>query len=113
MNTVANLKNVLRMKRENDAWVSNLHNTHCGCFSLSYIRQSLSNQLIQLFSFKFVLIVHICPAFNGNVNKNASESLQTSYDHYKCLTYKKNDLQLVTNMLRMVTHLLRQFAKMI
>ena len=43
---LANLTNVLRMKREHDAWVTNLHNTHCGCLSLSYICQPLSNQLI-------------------------------------------------------------------
>ena len=55
---------------------------------------------MSLFSFNFVLIVHIRPAFYGNVNKNASESLQTSYDHYKCLANNKNGLRLVTNMLR-------------
>ena len=82
-------KNVLRMKQEHDTWVTNLHNTHCGCFSLSYICQLLSNQLI---SFKFVLIVHIRPAFYVNANRKASESLQTSNDHYKCLAKYKNGL---------------------
>ena len=42
-NAVANLKNVLRMKREDNAKVINLHNTLCGCFSLPYICQPLSN----------------------------------------------------------------------
>ena len=42
-NAVANLKNVLRMKREDNAKVINLHNTLCGCFSLHYICQPLSN----------------------------------------------------------------------
>ena len=44
--SVANLTSVLRMKRELDTWVTNLHYTHCGCFSLSYICRPLSNQLI-------------------------------------------------------------------
>ena len=50
--------------------VTNLHKTHC----------------------RFVRIVHTRPAFNGNVNTNASESLQTSYEHYKCLANNKNGL---------------------
>ena len=83
-----NLKNVMRMKRENDPWVTNLHNTHCMCFSLSYICQPLSNELI------FYQICTHCPyshpAFYGNVNTNASESLQMSYDHYKGLANNKN-----------------------
>ena len=74
---------ILRMKRKHDAWVTNLHNTHSGCFSLSYISASLCP--MSLFSFNFVLIVHIRPAFYGNVKTNASESLKTSCDH-------KNDL---------------------
>ena len=61
---------------------------------------------ISLFSFKFVLIVHIRPAFYRNVNTNASGSLQTSYDYYKCLANNKNGLTLVTNMLQMVTNML-------
>ena len=62
---------------------------------------------MSLFSIKFVLIVHIGPAFYGNVNTNASESLQMSYDHYKCLANNKNGLRLVTNMLRTVRNMLR------
>ena len=61
---------------------------------------------ISLFSFKFGLIVHIRLAFYGNVNTNASESLQTSSDHlqtsndhYKCLAINKTGLRLLTNML--------------
>ena len=96
-NAIANLTNVLRMKRVQGAWVTNLHNTHCECFSLSYICQPLSNQPIFL---------QICtrPAFYENVKLNARESLQTSYDHYKCLANKKKGLQFVTNMLQMVTN---------
>ena len=62
---------------------------------------------MSLFFFKFVLIVHIRPECYENVNTNASESLQTSYDHYKYLASNKNGLRLVTNMLRMVTNMLR------
>ena len=91
VNAVANLTNVLRMKREYCAYVNNLHNTHFRYLSLSYICKLLFNELI--FSFKFVLIVHIRPEFYENVNTNASESLQTSYDHYKCLANNKNSLR--------------------
>ena len=83
--------------------VSNLHNTHYGCFSLSYICQALSNMLI------FLQVWTNCPhslSFCGNVNTNTGESLQMSYDHlqtsyyhYKCLAINKNGLQLLTNML--------------
>ena len=88
----------------NETWVTNMHNTHCGCFSLSYICQPLSNQLYIFLQ----ICTHcpFCPAFYGNVNTNARESLQTSYDHYKCLTNNKNGLRLVTNMLQMVTNML-------
>ena len=103
-NAVVNLTIVLRMKRENDAWVSNLHNTHC-MFSLCLISVSLCP--ISLFSIKFVLFVHIRPAFYGNVNTNSSESLQMSYDHCKCLANNKNGLRLVTNRVRMVTNMSR------
>ena len=90
-NVVANLMNVLRMKQENDAWVANLHNidVHCMCF-LCLISASLCP--MSLFSIKSVLFVHICPAFYGNVNTNASESLQMSYKHYKCIAYNKSGL---------------------
>ena len=60
-----------------------------------------------LFSFKFVLIIHIRPEFYKNVKTIANESLQMSYDHYKCLANNKNGLRLVKNMLQMVTHMLR------
>ena len=103
---VANVTNVLRMKRENDAWVTNLHNRlHIAGVSFCLISASLCP--MNLFSNKFEPIVHICPAFYGNDNTNASESLQMSYDHYKCLANNKNGWRLVTNMLRIVTNMLR------
>ena len=78
---------------------------YIACVSLCLISASLCP--MSLFSIKFVLFVHICPALYGNVNSNASESLQMSYNHYKCLANNKNGLRLVTNMLRMVTNMLR------
>ena len=62
---------------------------------------------MSLFSFKFVHIVHIRPEFYEKVNTNASESLQMSYDQYKCLANNKNGLRLVTNMLQMVANILQ------
>ena len=35
-----------------------------------------------------------------NVTTNTIESLQPSYDHYKCVAIDKNDLRLLPNMLR-------------
>ena len=54
-NFVVNLTNMWRMKREHDAWVFNLPNTHYECFSLSYIGQHLSTQLT------FLQIYTHCP----------------------------------------------------
>ena len=51
---------------------------------------------ISLFSFNFFLIVRFHPLFYTN----ASESLQTSYDYYKCVVINKNGLQLLKNMLQ-------------
>ena len=98
-NAFANLMNVLQMKCECKTWVSNLHNTHCTVF-LFVLCASARSCPISLFSFKFGLIFHICPAFCGNVNTNAGQSLQTSYHHF-CLAINKNGLRLLTNMLWM------------
>ena len=51
------------------------------------------NQLILI---QILLNVRIPPLFYTD----ASESLQTSYDHYKCIVINKNGLQLLKNMLR-------------
>ena len=104
VNAVANFTNVLRMKREHSAYVTNFI-MHIVGISLCLI--SASRCPMSLFSFKHVLIVHIRHEFYENVNTNASTSLQTSYDHYKCIANNKNDLRLVTNMMRMVTTILR------
>ena len=86
-NGVANLTNVLRMKQEHGAYVTNLL-IHIADTSLCLKSASLCP--MSLFSFKFVIIVHIRPELYKNVNTNASESLQASYDHYKCLANNKN-----------------------
>ena len=66
VSAVANLPNVLRMKREHGAYITNLHNT---CWGISLCLISASLCPISLFSFKFVLIVHICPEFYENVSE--------------------------------------------
>ena len=86
VNPVANPTNVLQMNREHGTYVTYLYNTFAG-ISICLISASLCP--MSLFPFKVVLIVHIRPEFNGNVNTNASESLQTSYDNYKCLVNNK------------------------
>ena len=40
---VVNLTNMLQMKHECKAWVSNLHDKHCVCFLLACICQALLN----------------------------------------------------------------------
>ena len=39
--------------------------------------------------------------YYGNVNTNASESLQTSYDHNKCPDVNENGLRLLRNAANM------------
>ena len=77
MNVVGNPTNV-SMKQENKTRVTNLKKKLITDVSLCLI--SARPCPIGLFSFKLVLIR---PAYCENVNTNASESLQTSYDHYK------------------------------
>ena len=66
-NAVANLINVLPLKRECKTWVSNLHNKHFGVY-LWLI------STVSFFTCKFRLTVHIRPAFCENVYTNARES---------------------------------------
>ena len=66
---------------------------YCRRFSFSYNCQHLLNQLILI---QFFLIVRIPPLFYTN----ASECLQTSYDHCNCVVINKNGLQLLKNMLQ-------------
>ena len=78
------------MKREHDTWITNLHNTHCGCFSLPYICQPQSN-------------LYLLSTF---VMHSTEMSIRMLTNLYKSLTTNnKNGLRLVTNMLRMVTKL--------
>ena len=48
VNAVANLTNVLRMKRKCKTLLTCLHKTHSVYFSLSYICKALTNKLIFL-----------------------------------------------------------------
>ena len=103
------------MRMQNIIRVSNLQNTHY-TVSLSYICHWPCQ--ISLFSFKFGLIV-ICPAFCGNVNTNARESLQTvlpsirmsydcllricfSYQYYEHVSNLRKTPILLTNTQRML-----------
>ena len=70
---------------------------HIAGVSLCLISASLCP--MSLCFIKFVLIIHMRPSFYGNVITNASESLQMSYDYYKCLANNKNGLRFVTKML--------------
>ena len=105
-NAIGNLTKVLRMKREPNTWVSNLQNKYKLRVFLFVLYlpapvQSLSDFPSNLYSLStFVLLYR-------NVNTNTSESLQMSYNHYKCLANNKNGLRFVTDMLRMVTNMLR------
>ena len=96
MNAVANLTNALRMKLQHDAYIAYLH-IPIADVSLMLLFSILCP--ISLFSVYFLMIVRIRPVFFGNVNTNASESLQTSYDHYKCIAINKNGVRLLTNKL--------------
>ena len=55
---------------------------------------------ISLFPIILILIVRILSFYYENINTNASESLQRSYDHYKCIVINKYGLQLLKNMLQ-------------
>ena len=48
---------------------------------------------ISLFLIILILIVCILSLYNVNINTHASESLQTSYDHYKCVAIDQNGLR--------------------
>ena len=49
-----------------------------------------------LFPIILMLIVRIILLYYENINMNASESLQTSYDHYKCVPIDQNGLRTVS-----------------
>ena len=81
------LANVLRMKRLHNAWVTNLHYTHC----------TLRVFLLYLpVSIKFVLIVHIHPAFYGNVHT----MLENLYKHLKTTTNALPTIRIACNWLQ-------------
>ena len=55
---------------------------------------------VSLFLILMLFIVRILSLYYENINTNASESLQTSYGHYKCVAIDKNVVRLLPNMLR-------------
>ena len=48
---------------------------------------------ISLFPIILILIVRILALYYENINTNASEALQTSYDYYKCVAIDQNGLR--------------------
>ena len=46
-----------------------------------------------LFSIILILSVRILSLYYENINTNASETLQTSYDQYKCVAIDQNGLR--------------------
>ena len=82
-NAVADLTNMLRMKLECKIWPSNLHNTYCGCFNLSYICQALSNNF-----FKSTFALH---------SAEMSIRMQAKLNERHTITYKR--VPITTNVL--------------
>ena len=48
---------------------------------------------VSLFPITLILIVRILSLYYENINTNASEALQTSYDHYTCVAVDQNGLR--------------------
>ena len=92
-NAVANFTNALRMKQQHDACVLYAY-TVLPVF-LFFLYLPAPTQLA--YPIQILLIVRIPPLFYTN----ARQSLQTSYDHYKCIVINKNGLLLLLkNMLQ-------------
>ena len=89
-NAVANLTNVLQIEQQHDACVANWH-IHITGLSFCFLFARLFP--ISLFPIILILIVRILSLYYENINTNASESLQTSYDHYKCVAIDQNGLR--------------------
>ena len=91
MNAVANLTNVLRIKQQqHDTCLANRH-IHIAGLSFCFLFTRLFP--ISLFPIILILIVHILSLYYENIKTNASESLQSSYDHYKCVAIDQNGLR--------------------
>ena len=80
------------MKQQHDACVAYLH-IHIDGLSFCFLFARLYP--ISLFPIILILIVRIISLNYENINMNASKSLQTSHDHYKCVA-----CELLPNMLR-------------
>ena len=88
-NAVVNLTNVLRLKQQHDTCVY-LH-IHIVGLSFCFLFARLCP--ISFFPIILILIVRILSLYNENINTNASEALQTSYDHYECVAIDQNGLR--------------------
>ena len=82
----------LRIKQQHDTCVAYLH-IHIAGLSFFFFFFFARLFPISLFSIVLILIVRILSLYYENINTNASESLQTSYDHYKCVAIDQNDLR--------------------
>ena len=89
-NAVANLTNVLRIKQQHDTCVAYLH-IHIADLSFCFLFARLFP--ISLFPIILILTVRILSLYYENINTNASESLQTSHVHYKCVAIDQNGLR--------------------
>ena len=65
--------------------------THCRVCLFGFLSTRLCP--ISLFPIILTLFVHILSLYYGNINTDAIESLQTSYDHYKCVAVDQNGLR--------------------
>ena len=86
-----NFTNVLRMKQQHDTCVAYLHIHIAG--SVLFVFYLLGSPLSAYSPIILILVVRIISLYNENINTNASESLQTFYDHYKCVAIDQNGLR--------------------
>ena len=84
------LTNVLLMKQQHDTCVAYLH-IDIAVLSVCFLFARLYP--ISLFPIILIRIVRIISLYFENINKNASLSLQTSYDHYKSDAIDQNGLR--------------------
>ena len=81
----------LRMKQQHDTCVAYLHIHIAG--SVLFVFYLLGSPLSAYSPIILILVVRIISLYYENINTNASESLQTSYDHYKCVVIDQNGLR--------------------
>ena len=59
---------------------------------------------ISLFPIILILTVRILSLYYENINANASEALQTSYDHYKCVAIDQKGLRTASEYVANMRH---------